>query len=423
MLPRTLLLLTALLACGEARTAPVAAPTGSDPPAEAPPPQAPPMETPPGREAAGPIAVVHAHVLPMTGEGPLDDYAVLVEDGRIAWIGPTTEIAMPDDAEVIDAGNGWLLPGLVDLHVHLDRADLEAYVRHGVTTVRNMWGFPDVQAMQSEIEAGEILGPTIFTTSPGLDGRPPTWPLTQFVTDPSQADSVVTLQAANGYRTLKIYQNLTREAYDAIVVTARARGMDFVGHVPHRVGLERVLQAGQRSLAHLGGFETVLAGGGRGLAAWAEADVAAMPALAARVRASGATVVPTQAIVQNLQRNLPATVRGLGLLNRRRMIAALHDAGVPVLAGTDSGIDVTAPGASLADEIEELRAAGLSTREALAAATVDAARFLGGEGEFGTIEVGARADLLLVPGNPLAGLDALRHPAAVVVRGVRIEAP
>lgn len=365
-----------------------------------------------------PIAIVHANVLPMTNGGALEDHAILIEGDRIAWIGPTSEVSIPEGAEVVDAGGRWVVPGLVDLHVHLERADLEAYVRHGVTTVRNMWGFPDVWAMKSEIESGSIPGPTIYSVSSGVDGTPPSWPLTQFVTDPSQADSVVALQAANGYRTLKIYQNLTREAYDAVVEAARARGMDFVGHVPTRVGLERALEAGQRSLAHLGGFESLLASDpGRGLAVWARIDVARIPFVVAAVVESGATVVPTQAIVSNMQRNLPPMLRGEGLLNRRRVIRALHEAGVPVLAGTDSGIGITAPGASIADEIEELHAAGLSRRAALEAATAGAARFLGADGEFGTIVPGARADLLLLSGDPLDDLGALRVPDGVLVRG------
>ncbi|MDX1660719.1 MAG: amidohydrolase family protein [Gemmatimonadota bacterium] len=366
----------------------------------------------------GTTAIVNARVIPMTSDEVLEDHAVLVEGERIAWIGPTSELDAPPGTTVIDADGGWVLPGLVDLHVHLDRDDLEAYVRHGVTTVRNMWGFPAVWEMKAGIDSGELLGPTIFTVSSGLDGTPPKWPLTQFVTDPADADSVVALQAENGYRTLKLYQDLTRPAYDAIVEAARTRGLEFVGHVPHRVGLERALEAGQRSLEHLGGFETLLApGGGRGLAAWARIDRERIPFVAAAVEEAGSAVVPTQAIVRNMQRGLPAAIRGAGFENRARVIRALHEAGVPVLVGTDSGIGVTEPGASMVDEIRELHAAGLSRREALEAATTKAAAFLGGSDEFGAVAVGMRADLLLLEANPLDDLDALARPAGVMARG------
>lgn len=373
-----------------------------------------------GQPSPDPVAtvIVNARILPMSSDAVLEDHAVVIEGDRIAWVGPTSEVEPPDGATIVDADGGWLLPGLVDLHVHLDRDDLEAYVRHGVTTVRNMWGFPDAWAMKREIESGDLLGPTIFTVSPGLDGTPAKWPLTQFVLEPADADSVVALQAENGYRTLKIYQDLTRPAYDAIVEAARARGLELVGHVPHRVGLERALTAGQRSLEHLGGFETALApGGGRGLAAWARIDRERIPFIVAAVGETGAVVVPTQAIVRNMQRALPADVRGAGLENRRRVISVLNDVGVPVLAGTDSGIGVTEPGASILDELKELHAAGLSRREALEAATTRAARFLGGSGEFGAIAVGMRADLLLLEANPLDDLDALARPVGVAVRG------
>jgi imidazolonepropionase-like amidohydrolase len=99
------------------------------------------------------------------------------------------------------------------------------------------------------------------------------------------------------------------------------------------------------------------------------------------------------------------------------MIRALHDAGARLLAGTDAGIGLTSPGMSLHDELAALVASGLTPYEALRVATVDAAEFLGESGQFRTITVGARADLLLVDHDPRVDLATLRHPLLVVVRG------
>lgn len=376
------------------------------------------VATPIAPPAASPIAIVDVRILPMDGSGAREHQAVLIEGERIAWVGPADALAAPAGSTVIDGDGRTLMPGLVDMHVHLERHDLPAYLAHGVTTVRNMWGFPDVWAMRREIEAGSLAGPTIYTVSPGLDGTPPKWPLTQIVMDPALADSVVGAQWDAGYRTLKLYQDLRPEAYDSIVSAARRRGMDFVGHVPHRVGLADALAAGQRSLEHLSGFvEELSVTGGRGLGGWGAIRVEEIATLAAEARAANAWVCPTLAIVSRMARNLPPTQREAVRANRRQVVGVLHDEGVQLLVGSDAGIGVVDPGASLLDELEEFAVAGIPRIEALRMATAGAARFLGAEGELGIVAVGARADLLLLDGDPSVDLAALAAPAGVMARG------
>jgi imidazolonepropionase-like amidohydrolase len=354
----------------------------------------------------------------MDGSDPLNHQAVLIAGERIAWVGPAEALEPPPGAVVIEGRGRTLMPGLVDMHVHLDRDDLPAYLAHGVTTVRNMWGFPDVWAMRREIEEGSLSGPAIYTVSPGLDGTPPKWPLTQIVMDPARADSVVGAQWEAGYRTLKLYQDLRPEAYDSIVSAARRRGMDFVGHVPHRVGLSHALATGQRSVEHLSGFvEELTLTGGRGPGGWVRIRPEEIPALAGEARDAGAWVCPTLAIVSRMARNLPPADREASRSNRRQVVRVLHEEGVELLVGSDAGIDVVDPGASLIDELEEFAAAGIPRMEALRMATDGAARFLGEQGEFGVVVAGARADLLLLDGDPGEDLSTLLAPAGVMARG------
>jgi imidazolonepropionase-like amidohydrolase len=368
--------------------------------------------------AAPPIAIVDVRLLPMDGSGPRDFQSVLIEGTRIRWVGPASDLAAPVGTLVVDGRGRTLMPGLADMHVHLNREDLDTYLAFGVTTVRNMWGFPDAWAMRREIERGEILGPTIHLLSPGLDGTPPKWPLTQLVMDPAVADSVVDVQRRAGYTTLKLYQDLRPEAYDSIVAAARRRGMDFVGHVPHRVGLERALTSGQRSLEHLSGYvEELTLMGGRGPRAWVRIRSERIPALAVTTERSGAWVCPTLAILHRLGRALTAEEREASRANRGAVVRALHEADVGLLLGSDAGIDVVDPGASLLEEIEEFVAAGISSLEVLRMATAGAAEFLGQAGEFGVIAPGARADLLLLDGDPVEDLGALEAPAGVMVGG------
>lgn len=368
--------------------------------------------------ARGTVAFVDVRVVPMDAERIVPHRTVVVRDGRIAAIGPVDEIAVPEGATVVEGRGRYLLPGLADMHVHLRRDDLAAYVAHGITTVRNMWGHPEIVEMMDDVASVWTESPAIHTLSPGLDGRPPKWPHTRLVEWPAAADEAVEAQQRAGYTTLKIYQDLRRPVYDAIVEAAGDRGMAFAGHVPTRVGLTRALEAGQHSIEHLSGFAPALdPRGRRGAAAWANADLDLLPPLVESVREAGTWICPTLAIQLRLQQSHPVEVRSAAARNRARVVRALHEAGVPLLVGTDSGIDVVSPGTSLVEELGAFVDAGLSPYEALRIATVDAAEHLGLEDEIGTLAVGRRADLVLVASNPLDDVATLIRPDGVVLRG------
>lgn len=364
---------------------------------------------------SGTFVIEGVTVLSFDDGAPRSDRSVLVRDGRITEVGAESSVSVPANATVVPGCDRVLVPGLADMHVHLTRADLPAYLAAGVTTVRNLWGFTDLLAMQSESDAGTLAAPTIYAISSGLDGTPAKWPFTQFVLAADDADSVVAAQASLGYTTLKLYQDLTPPAFDAVVTSAKARGLMFGGHVPHRVGLHRALESGYRFIEHLSGYEVELNGAGlRGAFAWQVIDESGIPSLVDATVAAGTWNAPTLSIFTLIAGGNETVVR-----NRQRMVKALFDAGAPLLIGTDSGIGRTAPGSSVHDEIDEFISAGLTPLQALRIATVEAARFLGEEDEFGRIAPGLRADLLLVSANPLDQPAALRTPIAVFAKGVR----
>lgn len=368
--------------------------------------------------ATTPIAFIDVTVLPLDSERRLEHHSVVVRDGRIVLVGPAAEVQPPADAVLIEGLGRFLMPGLADMHVHMSRGDAPAYVRHGITTVRNMWGFGNLLAIDADIQADRLVGPTIQSVSSGLDGTPPKWPETRLVLEASDADAAVAEQAARGWTTLKMYQDLLPDVYDAIVAAARLRNMEFVGHVPHRVGLTRVLAAGQRSIEHLGGIEELVStAGGRGSASWRAIDPARIPQVVELLRASGTWVSPTQAIFVIFAQQFPASERDAIIRNRRVMLKAMFDGGVPLLPGSDAGIDVTAPGSSLHDELSDWVSAGLTPYQAVRAATTEAARFLRQENEFGRVAVGLRADLLLLRSDPLRDVTATASIDGVVLRG------
>ena len=381
-------------------------------------------EVPPLRQVwpAGNIAVVHAAVLDPDTGARSGGQTVLVSGDRIVAVGPDGTLGLPEETRSIDAAGRTVLPGLVDSHVHTRSADLARYVDEGITTVRNLWGFPGLQEGAAALVRDGAVAPSIESASPGIDGPGSPWPYTQLLTDPAEADSLVAGLAGEGWRWLKVYSHLDASVFDAIADAADAHGIRFLGHVPFTVPLQHALDRGMLSIEHLTGYDRALGGSGPTPAeVWASVAIDRMPAAAAATAAAGTWNCPTMAIVKALTAGGSAS--GEASRRRRLLVGALHAAGARLLAGTDSGIDVTLPGISLHDELDELVASGLSPLEALRAATTWPAEFLGRVGEVGTVVAGGRADLLLVDGDPRQDVAVLRHPRAVMLRGAWLERP
>lgn len=372
---------------------------------------------PPRPTADRPILLEGVHVIPMTADTVLRHQSVLVRDGRIEWIAPAGSRKKPGDAEVIEGRGRYLMPGLIDMHVHLSRADLPRYLENGITSVRNMWGHEGITTLLAGIADGSIEGPAIYSASPGLDGSPPQWPATIVIEDPAQADSIVAAQVAAGWRFIKVYSRLKPAVYDAIVSSARRRGIRVIGHVPQAVDVHHALESGQSSIEHFTGYDVLLSprhtGGTWG---WAEVDESRFAELAQATARAGTWNCPTLTVYVALAKQHPPEMAARVIAKRRRFVKALLDAGAPLLAGTDAGIDLVPPGTSMHDELAELVAAGLTPYQALRAGTADAARFLGQSG-LGVITASARADLVLLSGNPLEDIRAVAQPLGVMLRG------
>src|SRR3954468_14655055 len=119
------------------------------------------------------IAFEGVSVVPMDTERVIDRQTVVVEDDRIAWIGPDAEATVPADAQRVDGRGKYLMPGLCDMHSHpTDEDDLVLLIGHGVTTIRNLFGLPRHVLWRERTASRELLGPTIYTSGPIVDGRP-----------------------------------------------------------------------------------------------------------------------------------------------------------------------------------------------------------------------------------------------------------
>lgn len=344
-------------------------------------------------------AFVGVNVVPMDGGPALAGQTVIVRDARVERIGPVAEVDVPIDARVVYGRGRWLVPGLIDMHVHIRAVDLPAYVANGITTVRDLAGLDSVLATRGRVERGELLGPRILVSSQLLCGagysNPP---FTRPVSTVSGAAVAVDEQLARGATSIKVYEELTPAVYDAIVAAARARGLLVAGHVSRHVGVAHAIET-LDSIEHLSGYPRP-----------------ASQALIDATRDSGVWNCPTLYVyTAHVTTGMPAEEREQLLHQRRALVTALDGAGARILAGTDAGYLVPA-GTSLHEELAELSAAGLTNEEVLTAATRSAGEYLG-DPTLGVIAAGARADLLLVNDNPLEDLATLRTPAGVMLNG------
>jgi imidazolonepropionase-like amidohydrolase len=365
------------------------------------------------------IALVGVHVIPMDREIVLRDRTILVRDGMIVRMGPADQISVPVDAYRPDVRGLYVMPGLIDMHVHLSRDDLPAYLAAGITTVRNMWGWSEIERIRKDMAAGVLEGPRVFSAGPAVDGDPPVRQGAAVITDPSLVHSLVQRQKAAGWEYIKVYQNLSRRVFSALASEATAAGLPLIGHVPTDVPFEQA-NAAMASIEHMEGYDKALTGARKpGFRSWLEVSSRDAPVMAALARATVERETwncPTLLVAARvLGKGLSPDERHRAAKARRAMVRALHDAGARLLAGTDGGVPLV-PAGVLAEELVELGRAGLSPYEALRAATVNAASFLGADG-LGTLAEGMKADLVVLEADPLMDLTVVQHPAAVMIAG------
>src|SRR6266568_5418409 len=211
------------------------------------------------------VAFTNVNVLPPDHAGVEQDQTVLVHGDRIAEVGRRSEVKVPSDAVVINGGGQYLVPGLTDAHVHVtgtpllrtrdDFADAPIYLAYGVTTVVNLSGTPMVLEWRKRVEAGTLLGPTIYTSGPFVNEPR--------VNTPDEVERDIVAQAQLGYDLIKFHEfflrtttGLSLPAYRSMIETARRIGIPLVGHAPVNLGIDEMLQARQ-SIAHVGMLSSI----------------------------------------------------------------------------------------------------------------------------------------------------------------------
>lgn len=409
------------------------------------------------------VAFVNVSVIPMDRERVLANQTVIVRNGRIERMGPTSNLAVPNGADTVDGRGKFLMPGLSEFHAHVPPANaaqslkdrvLALYVVNGVTTARSMLGDRSHLALRDRIARGEELGPRIIAAGPSFNANS--------VRTPQEAIDSVKSHKAAGYDLLKIHPGVPRVVYDSMAATAKRLGIPFAGHVPLDVGWQHATSTGYATIDHNDGLIealTTIPGpltaqqtGFFGLALMDNIDESRLSRLVQQAKAGNVWLVPTAALLDTwvddtppaqlaaraeMQYWLPAQVeawkmnktntlaapentparRARFVAVRQRALAALHRGGVPILLGSDAPQVWNVPGFSVHRELQALVAAGLTPYEALRTGTANVATLLRESDRSGTVSEGKVADLILLSANPLADIRNSGAIEGVMVQG------
>jgi predicted amidohydrolase YtcJ len=417
-------------------------------------------------KATQPTAIVISDVTVIDGTGALPRVTtVVVEGDRIVAIARGGRARPPADVTVIDGRGKYLIPGLWDMHIHIAIGGYEEgtkiltrLVAYGITGVRDMASPVDViLRLRRESTEGAWPAPQIVAAGPILQ-RPLPFNLPPHVRTVSDAEGTQAVGdlRAKGVDFIKVGDTLSRDAYFRIAMESKRLGLPFAGHLPISVTALEAAKAGQRSIEHFGsaGFRNVLIACST---AETELTLEARDALTSALaggpapderlyrsafltrlvntydaRKCGALFkafnqnrtwqVPTLGAIRgawNAQRAklnaADATATDSASKKTMEMFADMRKAGVKMLAGSDLPISADVP--PIHDELVALVQAGMTPLEALQAATRNPAEFLGRLAEEGTVQVGKRANLVLLDADPLSDIANTRRVSAVVLRG------
>ena len=388
--------------------------------------------------ASGTFALTHATLIDPAQDGPpLRDVTVLVRDGKIAAVG--AHVALPRNIRTFDLTGLFLLPGLWDTHAHFEQWEWgPAYLACGVTSVRDVGNEIEfLVPIRDSLNAGRGLGPRMYAA--GLIDSDPGSLTSEHAEDADTARAIVRRYKQLGYQEVKIYQSLKPELIPVVTGEAHRLGMKVTGHIPTGTDALTAVQNGMDMINHIGFVTRVMRPAG---STEVRSDSAETKAAIKLLLEHETIVEPTLArsefnlhpqrrpfsdfepAVTRLPPELAVILNNSGIEQAREDRAAvafrtaldttriLHDAGVPILAGSDQVV----PGASLLRELELLVRAGLKPIDALRSATSLPGRVLNVT-DSGSIQPGKRADLIVLEANPLEDVSNVRRVHWTILGG------
>ncbi len=408
-------------------------------------------------------AITNVQLISMTSDEVRTNEVVYIKDGVIQKIANEKYFIPSQAASIIDGKNAFLLPGLTEMHAHIPQPGpgpdktletLFLYLSQGVTTIRGMLGHPEHLKLKQQVMKGDILGPRIFTSGPSFNGNS--------VPTGESAVALVNKQKNLGYDFMKLHPGIKMHVFDSMVMAAKRAGMTYSGHVSVFVGIRHALESGYGTVDHVDGYVEGLVPDTLGLdpesngffgVDWVPyVDMGRMDELVQKTLDHQVAIVPTQSLFdrwistksadellqdpemiymspqtrQQWKRSKESFLNGptfsaanADKLNeiRKVLIKKMHEAGVPIILGSDAPQVFNVPGFSAHHELVSMVNSGLTPYEALRTGTVNSAAFFGQQGKFGELSEGAAADLILLRDNPLENIENVGGIEWVMVRG------
>lgn len=432
--------------------------------------------TPPAQQSQ--VRITNANVIDVRDGEIMNAMDILISDGRIVGLEKSPTI-YSDDVELIDGTGKYVIPGLWDLHVHLrggknliqsNASMLPLYLAHGITTVRDAGGdlTPSIMDWRKAVLQGEIDGPFIFTSGPKLDGIDPTWEGSIELSSVEEVGSALDSLESIGVDYVKTYDSsIPGDVYLEVIRQSERRGLKVTGHMPMTVKIDEAIEAGLDGIDHLYYVmkgtstreEEIVEAVKKGeLGFWGAVrelmesyDKSKASDFYATLAENNVAVVPTlhiddvlsylhekdhsddeflkyipddleetyQRRLRSAQRRDESAIQFEEEMNRffRKMVKDLQEAGVLIMAGSDSGAynSFVYPGLSLHEELLAYQNAGLTPLEALQSSSLNGAKFMDANTVFWRAE--SEADLILLNENPLEDIRNTRSIYGVMQDG------
>lgn len=414
---------------------------------------------------SGDLYIKNVNIVTMDSPGLIRNGNILVKDGYIAEIG--NEAKEVEGVEILDGHDSYVIPGLFDMHVHLDSEDhFPLFLMNGITGIREMGNKDSIFDIRQKVKTSELLGPSMYICGPILEGNPPVWDDFKILETRAQATESVSELAGKGADFIKVYHTLGEDLLNTVIEQAHSHNLKVTGHISHELNVVEAIKNGQNGVEHMSDITDFVGEikmrdaredeePGYKVFTDYRLDEEAVDSFLS-VLSKDIYLCPTLVLDEKLSgladyeslRNEPeaayldyhykdvdwnpshpnssANIQGLPPLFFDNL-RVIHEGVKPLvkdlakhgtlLAGSDTPNPFVVPGFSLIRELELLLEAGLSNSQVLEAATVNGAKFLDMADNAGSIAPGKVANMVMLEGNPLEDIGSLRNIEATILNG------